>query len=224
MKKDLNASKPFESKYAEKNRSNMNEKAVLEALKKEYGEKNCFIFHSFGTGIDGDIVRHVCNKLRNQVNKANSSFRQMAKVEQKLKRLAKLACIDWGQVEPTDKNLPDKDFLTSIVDKFKRALDKKTQEKDIVLVSQSQQAIIHIEVKSSKPDSGLKQLTQFEEYLRELQSKDMLGGWALVRFIAIPESEDERMKTAFCDHCKQHILLKPDMDELFNNALWVKAH
>ena len=45
----------------------------------------------------------------------------------------------------------------------------------------------------------------------------MMGGWALVRFIAIPESQDLKMKTAFCDQCKPHILLKSDMEELFKN-------
>ena len=207
----------MESKHAEKNRSNTNEKTVLEAVEKEYEGKDCFIFHSFTTGIDGEVVKQVCSEIKNQVANSKSNFRQMAAIERKLRRLAKLACIDWVQVEPSDQNLSDKDFLSSTVDNFKKALNQKSQEKDIVIVSLSQQAIIHIEVKSSKPDSGLKQLTQFEEYLQELQSKDMMGGWALVRFIAIPESRDLKMKTAFCDQCKPHILLKSDMEQLFND-------
>ena len=45
----------------------------------------------------------------------------------------------------------------------------------------------------------------------------MMGGSALVRFIAIPESQDLKVKTAFCDQCKPHIFLKFDMEELFND-------
>ena len=45
----------------------------------------------------------------------------------------------------------------------------------------------------------------------------MMGGWALVRFIAIPESQDLKMKTAFCDQCKPHILLKSGLEKLFND-------
>ena len=156
------ASTPSESKYEEKNRSNTNEKTVLEAVQREYEGKDCFIFHSFTTGIDGEVVKQVCSEIKNQVVNSKSNFRQMAAIERKLRRLAKLACVDWVQVEPSDQNLSDKDFLSSLTDNFKKALNQKSQEKDIVIVSLSQQAIIHIEVKSSRPDSGLKQLTQFE--------------------------------------------------------------
>ena len=95
VNKNLNASKPTESKHAEKNRSNANEKTVLEAVEREYEGKDCFIFHSFTTGIDGEVVKQVCSEIKNQVANSKSNFRLMAAIERKLRRLAKLACVDW---------------------------------------------------------------------------------------------------------------------------------
>ena len=74
------------------NRSNANEKTDLEEVKGEY--KDCFIFHSFTTGIDVEVVKQVCDEIKNQVANSKSNFRLMAAIERKLRMLAKLACID----------------------------------------------------------------------------------------------------------------------------------
>ena len=72
---------------------------VLDGLHSQLAQENCYIFHGFETGLDGDVVRTFCDKLKASLH--NADIDQLLICDRKLRKLANLAGIDWASIQMT---------------------------------------------------------------------------------------------------------------------------
>ena len=198
-------------------RGNISEGKVYECLTQEFKDDDCFIFHSYKSGIDNKVVTKFCAKLLDNLSSGTYS---VAEVENKMKIIADLAFLDWNAIEEEakTKSSPGSDKVVicrAKLSAFKTSLNSKSQEKDFFVVSLTLTAIIHFEVKSSSPSNAKAQIFMMRKYLEQLQVPDMTGEWSLIGFVAIPEvfvedADPRGNKFQNCNQCKKHHLWKDD--------------
>ena len=218
---------PRAGKETSDEKGSLSELKVFDFLKEQLKDEDCFIFHTFVTGLDKKVVEQLCNQ---QTEKLELDENSVLEVEKKMITIANLAFLDWNTIEKEAKKETevrrcgeDKVILCKTkLKKFKdHLMHKINHEKDFVIVSRSLRAIIHIEVKTSSPDvkKAKTQIFQMKRFLQELQLPDMRGEWSLMGLIAIPEVTRAEAELKYfsksqnnCFQCKKHVLLKEDFE------------
>ena len=148
---------PEPGKETSDDKGTITEIKVRDFLKEQFKEEDCFIFHSFTTGLDRKVVNHLCDQLIEKLDADESAFQE---IEQRMKTIANLAFLDWDVIvkqarkktEVRRSKVQRVAFCRSKIKVFKEQLFHKLHhEKDFIVVCRAIRAIIHIEAKSSGP-------------------------------------------------------------------------
>ena len=219
---------PEPGKETSEDKGSISELKVRDFLKEQFKDEDCFIFHTFTTGLDRKVVDQLCDQMTEKLDADESTLKE---VETRMRTIANLTFPDWDvivkearkKIEVRRSKKKRLDFCRSKIKVFKQQLFHKIHhEKDFIVVCRALRAIIHIEAKSSGPQikEGKKQIFMLKRFLEELQLPDMAGAWSLLGFVAVPDVTVEEAEQEYfsksqnnCDQCKKHVLLKEDFEE-----------
>ena len=91
---------PEPGQETSQDKGNINENIVYQFLNEQFKDDDCFIFHSYKSGIDNKVVAKFCNRLHEKLHSSESSAEE---VKDKMIRIANLALLDWENIETETK-------------------------------------------------------------------------------------------------------------------------